>query len=302
MTQKAKLETLSTMSEIGDSIESYLNIWNKYGEIEAEESLKKLKRTGFLKFEKIDYLPTGEIRIEIDNLNNLETFSNYIELDDVLIIGKDNPEDLFQGEISFESYEKYITEEKYKQNIIQVQLCKKIIYEEKRIFVTKNDELVIPQSGYIFISILGELSVYRRRKEARDNILKATNPMPQLAMLLEGRTISKPRKTKIDAISQKLKSDMFPLHDPTPKQKEAIEIALNTPDIALIQGPPGTGKTTVILGILKRLNEISKSEDGVFAKNLISAYQHDAVDNAIHRLEILGLPAVKFGKRSRRSC
>ena len=52
---------------------------------------------------------------------------------------------------------------------------------------------------------------------------------------------------------------------PTPMQERAIDVALNTPDIALIQGPPGTGKTTVIAAILERLNEIA-TKDGPAAK------------------------------------
>ncbi len=44
-------------------------------------------------------------------------------------------------------------------------------------------------------------------------------------------------------------------NDPTENQEKAIEIALNTPDIAIIQGPPGTGKTTVINAICERLFE-----------------------------------------------
>lgn len=295
--ERVKLETLATMTEIGDSIESYLNIWNKYGEIEAEESINRLKITNCLKYQNVEYLPEGKIRIDIEDVEKLRLFAENVEENEILFICKEYPE-IFQNEINFEMYEKYISEQKKEGNIIQVELSEKIKFEDMRLFVLDNDDSTIPENGYIFISILGESSVYRRRKEARDSILTTRNPMPQLALLLEGKTISKPRKTKIEAISQKLKEEIFPIHDPTPKQKEAIEIALNTPDIALIQGPPGTGKTTVILGILKRLNEISKSEDGLFAKNLISAYQHDAVDNAVQRLEILGLPAVKFGKKS----
>ena len=77
----------------------------------------------------------------------------------------------------------------------------------------------------------------------------------------------------------------------------AIAMALNTPDIALIQGPPGTGKTTVITAILKRLNEIADPTGGMFGRDLVTAFQHDAVQNAIDRIEILGLPAIKFGHK-----
>ena len=34
---------------------------------------------------------------------------------------------------------------------------------------------------------------------------------------------------------------------------------------------------------------------------LISSYQHDAVDNALNRAEVFGLPAVRIGGRGRRN-
>ena len=35
----------------------------------------------------------------------------------------------------------------------------------------------------------------------------------------------------------------------------------------------------------------------MFGRSLITAFQHDAVQNATDRLRILGLPAIKFGKK-----
>ena len=82
-------------------------------------------------------------------------------------------------------------------------------------------------------------------------------------------------------------------------QERAIDVALNTPDIAVIQGPPGTGKTTVIAAILERLNEIATKE-GVRGQGqvLLSGFQHDAVENMIDRISLNGIPVPKFGERS----
>lgn len=77
-----------------------------------------------------------------------------------------------------------------------------------------------------------------------------------------------------------------------PEQIEALNIAINTPDIALIQGPPGTGKTTVIKAICERFREIFEAEERKLQKDdpehalrspkiLISSFQNEAVDNAI---------------------
>lgn len=58
--------------------------------------------------------------------------------------------------------------------------------------------------------------------------------------------------------------------------RSAMDIALNTPDIAIIQGPPGCGKTTLINGVMARINEIDPN-----AKILLTTEQHDALENAV---------------------
>lgn len=88
---------------------------------------------------------------------------------------------------------------------------------------------------------------------------------------------------------------------PTPRQKEALRIALNTPDIALIQGPPGTGKTKVISALQVRLAEISEDSSSVSGRTLLTSYQHDAVENAADRTVVFGLPAYKVGKRPKQT-
>lgn len=61
--------------------------------------------------------------------------------------------------------------------------------------------------------------------------------------------------------------------------REAMSIALNTPDIALIQGPPGTGKTTLIKGLITRINRMNKNY-----KILVSSEQHEALFNVVDKL------------------
>ena len=62
--------------------------------------------------------------------------------------------------------------------------------------------------------------------------------------------------------------------------RHAMDIALNTPDIALIQGPPGTGKTTVIKGIVSRL-KMEKNRD---CHILVTSEQHEALYNVVNKM------------------
>ncbi|MDF5935503.1 AAA domain-containing protein [Pseudomonas aeruginosa] len=63
-------------------------------------------------------------------------------------------------------------------------------------------------------------------------------------------------------------------------------------------GPPGTGKTQVIAALQRRLAEEAE-ERNIAAQVLISSFQHDAVDNALDRSDVFGLPGARVGgKRS----
>ncbi len=81
-------------------------------------------------------------------------------------------------------------------------------------------------------------------------------------------------------------------------KKKAIEIALNTPDIAIIQGPPGTGKTTVINAICERLFEEYPKDKNIKGQILLCAQGHDATNNVRERIKVGGLPTFKFGARN----
>ena len=93
--------------------------------------------------------------------------------------------------------------------------------------------------------------------------------------------------------------ELYPVRFPwlNSTQETAVNKVLCARDVAIVHGPPGTGKTTVITAILKRLNEIADPTGGMFGRDLVTAFQHDAVQNAIDRIEILGLPAIKFGHK-----
>lgn len=153
---------------------------------------------------------------------------------------------------------------------------------------------------YLTLDLRGDITIYKRRFNAQKQIRNDTSGIPALADILdncyEGMPYAEDRQT-IQGITADVMKKCFPKNPPTPAQAEAVRIALNTPDIALIQGPPGTGKTTVITALIQRLDEISSGENDLFARNMICAFQHDAVTNAIERIDNFGLPAIKIGEK-----
>lgn len=294
--EKIRIETLALIKDIGNSVESYLNTWEEYGRIEQELVLEKVKKAGVLSYINCEYSPNkGMYRLDIDASSDWIRFIKDIDDNCGLTLLKENPSEIINNNLTVESYKNFVDEHKDRINCT---IGEKIKSNQYRIFI-KCDIDDIPQTkGYLMLSLDGDISRFNRRKNARDKIMTAQCYMPHLAAILEGRSIPRAKRKKIEALSKTVKDDIFSKNDPTLMQKKAIEVALNTPDIAIIQGPPGTGKTTVILAILKRLNEISDSSDNIFGRNLISAFQHDAVTNAVERIEMLGLPAIKIGKKS----
>ena len=156
----------------------------------------------------------------------------------------------------------------------------------------------LPDRGYIVPSINGSVIQSKRRRTAQKRILNGENPMPGLNLLIQsGDIVGVPAKER-PAITSHLRQYIFgsdTKKDFNDRQKEAIRIAVNTPDIAVIQGPPGTGKTQVIKAIIERINEL---EDGN-AKILVTSTQHDAVDNAIKHVSYGGVPVNRVFNRER---
>ena len=153
----------------------------------------------------------------------------------------------------------------------------------------------LPSKGYLYASLGGDTRRLQRRDEAEAKIRSAVNPMPQLGLLLENMPVAQGRYKRhkpISAKSRKLFADA-----PTPRQIEALDVALNTPDIALIQGPPGTGKTQVIAALQAQLAKISEQDDALAGQILLTSYQHDAVVQAASRTEVHGLPAINLSRR-----
>jgi len=159
---------------------------------------------------------------------------------------------------------------------------------------------VVPDAGFLIPSISGDMTQSRRRSRARDRILSGMCALQGLQVLLQsGQSTGFPHKhtaAVTDKLEQKLLGRNKHAHF-TDSQKNAIKIAINTPDIAVIQGPPGTGKTLVIRAIVERLHQLNKGKDRI----LITSAQHDAVDNAIEGITYGGIPVNRAVGGRRRS-
>jgi hypothetical protein len=155
-----------------------------------------------------------------------------------------------------------------------------------------------PKSGFLYRSFRGDRRQMQRRKAAFDRILAGGTRIPNLLALLEGRSISADPPKKVKPMSEAAR-ECFKGGEPTPRQVEALRVALNTPDIALIQGPPGTGKTQVITALQARLAEEGRGYAQLRGSILLTSFQHAAVDELVERSQVFGVPASKMDRTGR---
>lgn len=154
-----------------------------------------------------------------------------------------------------------------------------------------------PAKGWLEVSLLGDRVRLKRRLDAALVIRQKAAPMPTLGVLLEGEAplvIERPKYSERSV--QRMLKRLLPDKELNPKQFEAVMLALNTPDLALIQGPPGTGKTTVIAAIIACLAELESGESG--PDIVVTSAQHEAVDNVARKTKTHSLPVARFDPRS----
>jgi len=157
-----------------------------------------------------------------------------------------------------------------------------------------------PKSGWLFPRWRGSQVQIKRRKEAMQRLVNPLEGIPSLIHLIQGLPVPHRRMHSTPALSPSARG-CFRGGRPTERQVEALRIALNTPDIAIIQGPPGTGKTRTIAALVQRLNELATHSDQVSKRFLLTSYQHDAVETVASATTVMNLPTIKFGRRGKQS-
>ncbi len=288
----------------------YLELWKQYDEVEEKIKLQKVYELGCVKLNikgrTEQYGQNGYCYIPVWKNKGyvIEKFKNeYIILSPNIpnyianIEGDENGTDIRSIRMPKDSVlVRFIS---YEGGGIVVELPNDIENRKKALVLFQNHD-----TAYASLSLFGDITQMTRRKEARERIEQGESANPVLGFLFEGtlenelagisqfgKNVYRDRKAPL---SNKVKEKVFK-EEPTHNQKKAIEIALNTPDIAIIQGPPGTGKTTVITAIVERLNELFDKRKIQSGRILLTSYQHDAINNVIERIQVNSLPIVKFG-------
>jgi superfamily I DNA/RNA helicase len=309
-TQAGQIQLLAKaqMSALIKDVGSYLKKWDEFGDLEGELLLKHAREIGALQYCDMNPNRDGTVSVRIAQasdsaLNALK--ANGVEEIEVV---DDLPDYLKNPDSKFAEFVSGIEQDAENDGLSGKH--KKERKEANPYFKVSDFDAVsrsltietenLPPSGTLILSLAGEIAQIKRRINARKAILEGRAANSQLGLLIEEKGKIAPTRPphKIKPLTAFVRNKVF-RNQPTITQEKAIEVALNTPDIALIQGPPGTGKTTVIAAILERLNEMAdKRGANIRGTVLLTGFQHDAVENMIDRLSLNSIPVPKFGKRS----
>jgi len=273
---------------------SYLDLWREYNTRERAAILRRAQQFGWVKYDEVETRGDGSRAFRlaglpadlVDLLRRLDD----LEEDDLeagaevppAIQGMEEPADRKRRARPFVGR----VVEKPTASSPWIALRPDLQLEDQ-------DRL---EKGFLFVALGGDEVRIRRRTEAWEKIRNCANPMPAVGHLIEGLPFRTRRTRELKPITPAVREV---IREPNERQRDAIRVALNTPDIALIQGPPGTGKTRVIAALEARLAESDESVDpaGISGSTLLTSFQHDAVENAAAATRVLGLPAVKVGHR-----
>ena len=282
---KEAYETIKAEEAKGNTL---IALWQTYSAIELERANQLKEKIGELSFTRIRFLPDGITKVRIGNLTEELKLAINESKDDLLNTSLELTIEK-EGEIKQAENKRFLI--KSISNDFSFELY---------------DELSsIPETGKFLISLIGDEIVNKRRERALKSLREDRKFITRnLLFAIEGASdamLAKKRNEKaLTERTRKFLKDKFGIDDLTANQKEAVEIAINTPDIAIVQGPPGTGKSTVVAAICDRLIEIAeKSRKNYNGKLiLVSAFQNDTVEHIASKIYTLGLPTIKIGKET----
>lgn len=295
-----RADAAAELASLVSSGGSFLKLWSEYGALESETTLARAREAGSIPYEHCASLADGSYCFTIaQNVtkDSVEAFIRTLKKEQALSVeaGPEVPR-IITEEMTWEEHE---GSRRGRQETVTFRPGLQYFPRDLTVILMPRDQedRTPPASGHLYISLMGDKKRLERREIARRAIVEATCPMPQLGLLLEGKPVAIPRRLTLPGIKPAISRKVFGNRSPTPAQQAALDVALNTPDIALIQGPPGTGKTTVIVALAERLLTELDATGGIQGRLLLSGFQHDAVENAIQRMRVLGLPPIKFGDR-----
>lgn len=292
-------DIISQIDRILDDEGSYLALWKTYQGIEQGILQRRMSEVGSIEYEASEVLPNGDWRFLVKNGAALAEFAERARAseDAKLQAGPALPAELLGSNDTTVDGNLFGRERAVVGEVVKVDSQRGELVLRP---IDRDGDLMPPQyHGFLFPAIEGDRTQLKRQRDAMQRIRSADARMPQLALIIEGSGGFTRRTTRNPPFTAATRAAFG--GTPTPEQKTAVDLAVNTPDIVVIQGPPGTGKTKVIAAVQARLAELAEERRGISGRTLLTSFQHGAVDHAVSKSSVLGLPPVRFGGPSGRS-
>ena len=290
---KAIMERIQDKATEGKAL---LNIWTEYSNKELEQAEQLSGLFGEIQYSIKEYMTNHvkllKLNLSKDQISVLKEHENDFKNSSFEIAD-------IAGESDSETYKIRAIKKKYNFYYAEV--------------IDQNDTL--EPSDTLVLSVKGDVHVKQRREKAYQHLGggRITAILRNLLFAIEDEAaemIDLYRDGHKKALTDRTRvflQKRFGISDLTDNQKKAVEIALNTPDIAVIQGPPGTGKSTVIAVICDRLFEEAEKEakknkhkDQYDSSKLIlaSAFQNDTVEHIASMIKAIDNALQYYASRS----
>lgn len=308
----AQLKSKTMQAALQQSLVShgdYIELWEKYSQTQWQQEVSKANAVGLLRCTNIEagntagewkiYAHPEQLREFEQKWTQIKADKPELEIDKYMPDWLDSQQNIETAGLTDKQQSGWRCKiHKFSADHI----CVKYVGErEKKPPINTGKNTTNEQTvSYGFLSIHGMLIQRQRQLKALDNIRQQRNPLPALHSLLQGVAVPVVTKARKLVWNSSKTRSLFKGGQPTPKQKQAIELGLNSTDIAIIIGPPGTGKTQVITAMQQRIAEEQK-ETPLKHLVLLTSYQHDAVENVLARSNVMGLAGVRIGGKNKQS-
>ena len=272
---------------------NYINYWQEYLKVEKNQTIIDLYNFGSIKYE--NYIFKGDTVVFELNSTKHSPIINKIEAGETLSYYSKPIREIVSYSLDGKTFKANPTHLNHKYTLDIIDTTETNIGYVEKVnsnsicikYSDKNMERIseLPKKGNLSLSYFGSRINYKRKGEILEN-LRDKGKFFLKNIVLFGSVIgleNEERKTHKNTIKSDTLLAMFGRDDitPTDNQKDAIRLALTTPDIALIQGPPGTGKTTIIKGLISRIKSIHTYSPQI----LVATEQHEALRNVVNDVE-----------------
>ncbi len=295
-TYATKVEQLRSrlLAEAGGAVvptSRYLEVWSQYEEASLRRALRQARRFGTVRYRSAEQRSQDRWELTIESPREAQRLFDLPEGSDRLAIYAGRPAWLDDDP----GASALMQISQLDRPVATVMTTGLVDADTVAVEIQGRATVELPVSGALVVSLASQATQTDRRARAQEGLLQ----QPDLQLLLADQNVELPGATR-RRLPHPLPASVkrsFGGRDPNTSQLRAMKLAFENGGLIAIQGPPGTGKTSVVAAI-EQLYAGATTPLDRRAAVLVSATQHDAVENVLAKSSVYGLPPIKHGRRS----